>query len=254
MDTALKTQTTNRVVSKEEWLEARKVLLEKEKELTKMYDGVRELRAQLPWLKVEKEYIFDGENGKESLSDLFQGRSQLIVQHFMFAPEWEEGCVGCSFQADHVDGARMHLEPHNVSFVAISRAPYKVIEAFKKRMGWKFKWVSSYENDFNFDYNVSFTEEQVNFGKGTYNFREQSIDMPELPGTSAFYKDESGQLFHTYSCYERGLELAVTTYVYLDIAPKGRNETGPDFSLTDWVRHHDKYNEPVEKSGGCCCE
>jgi predicted dithiol-disulfide oxidoreductase (DUF899 family) len=254
METKIEHTTTSRIVSREEWLEERRALLIKEKELTRLNDRLSEQRRLLPWVKVDKDYIFESHDGTQTLSELFQGRSQLIVQHFMFGIDWEEGCVGCSFQADHVDSAWMHLSHHDVSFVAISRAPYHKIEAYKKRMGWKFNWVSSYKSDFNFDYNVSFTPEQVKSGRGNYNFQEQSIDIEELSGISVFYKDEDGEIFHTYSSYARGTEMAVTPFVYLDITPKGRNEHGPNFTLTDWVKHHDKYDLSAgENSGGCCC-
>jgi predicted dithiol-disulfide oxidoreductase (DUF899 family) len=226
----------------------------KEKELTRLNDKLSTMRRELPWVKIDKAYTFEGSNGKTSLSDLFEGRSQLVVQHFMFGPGWQEGCAGCSFQADHVDNSWMHLAHHDVSFVAVSRAPFSEIVPFKKRMGWKFNWVSSYNNSFNFDYNVSFSKEQVKSGKGFYNFGEQSIEIEELSGVSVFYKSEDGEIYHTYSTHARGTEMLVTPFVYLDITPKGRNETGPNFSLTDWVRHHDKYQtEGVVGNEGCCC-
>jgi predicted dithiol-disulfide oxidoreductase (DUF899 family) len=246
----MNTQTTenqadlrNKVVTRDEWLIARKAHLSKEKELTRKLDQLREERRTLPWVKVEKNYVFEGSLGRQTLADLFKGRSQLIVQHFMFAPEWEEGCVGCSFGADHANVARKHFENNDVSFVAISRAPYPKIQAFKKRMGWDFNWVSSFESDFNFDYNVSFKEEQIHQGKVYYNFTEQDFHCEELSGTSVFYKNEAGEIFHTYSTYARGDEMILSTYMYLDITPKGRNELGPNGNLTDWVRHHDKYQD-----------
>jgi predicted dithiol-disulfide oxidoreductase (DUF899 family) len=235
----------HRVVSREEWLVARKLLLHKEKELTRQRDDIHRQRRELPWVKVEKVYVFDGPNGQETLSDLFNGKSQLIIQHFMFGPEWEQGCVGCSFKSDHIDGARMHLEHHDVSFVSVSRAPIQKIEAYRQRMGWTFKWVSSYHNDFNFDYGVSFTPEDKARGTITYNYREEPYMSDELSGDSVFYKDEVGDIYHTYSTFGRGDELLVGAYNYLDMTPLGRNETGPNGNLMDWVKRHDQYEEPA---------
>ncbi len=234
---------TPKAVSREEWLAARRELLAKEKALTREYDAVRALRRELPRVRVEKNYLFDGPQGKVSLADLFDGRSQLIVRHFMFGPGWKEGCVGCSFGSDHVEGALTHLEHHDVTYVAVSRAPLTEIEAFRKRMGWRFKWVSSFANDFNFDYHVSFTKDDLARGKVFYNFEERDLPYPseEVSGVSVFVKDPAGDIFHTYSCYARGDELGLTTYFYLDLTPKGRNENGPTFTLADWVRHHDRY-------------
>lgn len=226
--------TDHRIVSREEWLSARKVLLQKEKELTRQRDEIHRQRIELPWVKVDKTYVFDGPNGKETLSDLFNGRSQLIVQHFMFGPDWSEGCVGCSFKSDHIDGTLVHLKNHDVEFVSVSRAPFDKIDAYRKRMGWAFKWVSSYDSDFNFDYGVSFTPGET----VTYNYREEPYQIDEGAGVSAFYKDD-GTIYHTYSTYGRGDELLVGTYNYLDIAPKGRNETGTP--PMNWVRRHDQY-------------
>jgi len=230
-----------KVVSNDEWLEARRKLLAKEKELTHQRDALNAERRRLPWVKVEKEYVFDTSAGKKSLSDLFDGRSQLIIQHFMFGPGWKEGCVGCSFHADHVDGARQHLEQHDVKYVVVSRAPLSEIEPFKRRMGWKFPWASSYDSDFNFDFHVSFTPEEMATGKVYYNFEIAKAGSEELAGLSVFYKDPDGAIFHTYSSFGRGYEEALGTYVYLDLTPKGRNENGPRHNLTDWVRHHDRY-------------
>jgi predicted dithiol-disulfide oxidoreductase (DUF899 family) len=212
-----------------------------EKQLTRQRDEINRQRRQLPWVRVEKSYIFDGPNGQQTLADLFENRSQLIVSHFMFGPGWKEGCVGCSFRSDHVDGALVHLEHHDVSFVTISRAPFAEIEAFRKRMGWRFRWLSSYGSDFNYDYHVSFTKEEVAMGKVDYNYGKPQLLSEELSGLSVFYKDETGEVFHTYSTYGRGDEMVDTTYMYLDIMPKGRNETGPRHNLGDWVRHHDRY-------------
>jgi predicted dithiol-disulfide oxidoreductase (DUF899 family) len=230
------------VVSRAEWLSARTELLIKEKQLTRQRDEIDRQRRDLPWVKVEKSYIFDGPNGPQALGDLFEHRSQLIVSHFMLGPGWLEGCVGCSFRSDHVDGALLHLEQHDVSVVTISRAPFSEIEAFKKRMGWRFRWLSSYGSDFNYDYGVSFTKEEISAGKVYYNYGPPKFVSEELSGISVFYKDETGDVFHTYSTYGRGDEMLDTTYMYLDLTPKGRNETGPHFNLGDWVRHHDRYD------------
>jgi predicted dithiol-disulfide oxidoreductase (DUF899 family) len=230
------------VVSREEWLSARKELLTREKLLTRQRDEIDRERRELPWVKVEKAYLFDGPSGQESLADLFAGRSQLIVSHFMFGPGWKEGCVGCSFRSDHVDGALTHLEHHDVSFVTISRAPLPEIQAFQRRMGWRFKWLSSHGSDFNFDYGVSFTKEEMTSGKVNYNYQLRDYVSEEGSGLSVFYKNDQDEVFHTYSTYGRGDEMVDTTYMYLDLTPKGRNETGPRGNLGDWVRHHDRYD------------
>ena len=230
------------VVSKEKWVEARRALLAKEKEFTRQRDEVSRQRRELPWVRVEKSYVFDGPEGKEALSELFDGRSQLIVYHFMLGPGWEEGCKSCSFLADHFDGAITHLAHRDATFLVISRAPLTQIEAFKKRMGWRFKWISSYGNDFNFDYHVSFTKEQLAKGKVEYNYGAREFPIEEAPGLSVFYKDSSGEVFHTYSTYARGLDLLVGAYNFLDLAPKGRDEDGLAFSMA-WVRHHDRYGD-----------
>ena len=256
-----------RVVSQEEWLAARKELLAKEKELTRAHDAVNAQRRALPWVKVEKSYVFDGPNRRVTLTDLFDGRSQLIVRHFMFGPGWKEGCVGCSFASDHVGGALVHLEHHDITYVAVSRAPLAEIEAFKQRMGWRFKWVSSFGSDFNYDYHVSFTKEEMASGKVYYNYEERDLRFPseEASGVSVFFKNAAGDVFHTYSSYARGDEGGVGTYFYIDLTPTGRNEKGPTFSLADWVRHHDRYEAgghvdaggryvAPETSGACCHE
>ena len=231
-----------RVVSQAEWLTARKELLKKEKELTRQKDAVSAARRELPWVRVEKEYTFDASGGKRTLSDLFEGRSQLIIYHFMFGPEWQEGCPSCSFNMDHTDGAIVHLGQRDVSFAAISRAPLAKIEAFKKRMGWRFNWVSSYQNGFNRDYHVSFTKEEMAKGKVDYNYDLAEFPSEEAPGVSVFYKDKNGEIFHTYSAYARGTESTVGAYNYLDLAPKGRDEDALPFTMA-WVRHHDRYSD-----------
>jgi predicted dithiol-disulfide oxidoreductase (DUF899 family) len=230
-----------KVVSQAEWLEARKILLKKEKELTRLRDEVNQKRRELPWVKVEKDYVFDGPNGKVTLAELFEGRSQLIVYHFMFGPDWAEGCPSCSFNMDHTDGALVHLAQRDVAFCAISRAPFAKIEAFKGRMGWRFKWVSSFENSFNYDFRVSFAKEEMAKGKVDYNYEMAEFPSTEAPGNSVFYKDKAGNIFHTYSTYARGTEMVVGTYNYLDMAPKGRDEDDLPFTMA-WVRHHDRYD------------
>ena len=226
-------------VSRAEWLVARKDLLSREKEFTRQRDALSAARRKLPMVKIDKEYVFDGPDGKKALADLFDGRSQLIVYHFMLGPDWEEGCKSCSYLADHFDGAIVHLAHRDVSFVVISRAPLPKIDMFKKRMGWRFKWVSSFGNAFNFDYHVSFTKNEEAKGKVNYNYEMTEFICDELPGLSVFYKNEDGDIFHSYSCYARGLDLLVGTYNFLDLVPKGRDEDPA--STMSWVRHHDRY-------------
>ena len=230
------------VVSPEEWLAARKAFLAKEKEFTRLRDELSRQRRELPWEKVDKRYVFDGPNGKETLVELFEKRSQLIVYHFMFSPEWDEGCPHCSFWADNFNGIGVHLNHRDVTFVAISRAPLAKIESFKKRMGWSFKWVSSFHSDFNYDFHVSFTPEQLRNGTALYNYTDSDPGDADREGTSVFYKDESGAVFHTYSAYARGIDLVNTAYNYLDLAPKGRDEDSLD-GAQDWVRYHDRYED-----------
>ncbi len=242
--TMKKTQITlasHNVVSEQEWLQARRAHLLKEKEFTRQRDELSRQRRELPWVKVEKSYTFDTPDGNQTLADLFAGRSQLIVYHFMFGPGWKEGCKSCSFLVDHLEGAVVHLEHHDVSVAVVSRAPLAELEAYKQRMGWQFGWVSSNASDFNFDYHVSFSTEQIEKGKVFYNFEMDKISMEELPGISVFYKDADGTLFHTYSSYARGGDLLLTTYNYLDLTPKGRNESGG----MDWVKRHDEYDAPA---------
>lgn len=247
------------IVSREEWVTARQELLAKEKELTRLSDELSRQRRQLPWVKVEPTYRFEGPAGIETLADLFDGRSQLIVYHFMFAPGWTEGCTGCSFVSDHIDGANLHLAHHDVSLVAVSRAPRAEFEPFKKRMGWQFKWVSSAGSDFNYDYHVSFTQEQVAQGKVPYNFGMSDHAAEDLHGLSVFTRNAAGEIFHTYSTYARGCDILIGTHNYLDLTPKGRNET----STMNWVRHHDRYdgarlvtltvNPVASETADACC-
>jgi predicted dithiol-disulfide oxidoreductase (DUF899 family) len=229
----------HKVVPQKEWLAARKRLLVKEKKFSKLRDQLNRERRALPWSKVEKEYVFDSPEGKITLAQLFGGKSQLVVYHFMFGPGWKEGCPHCSFWADHYDGANLHLGQRDTTLVVVSRAPLKEIRAFKKRMGWRFRWVSSNQTDFNYDFHVSFTPEQIRSGKLFYNYAISNMDIDEREGVSAFYKDSKGEIYHTYSSYARGIDLLNTTYNFLDLTAKGRDEK-PDHAQ-DWVRYHDKY-------------
>jgi len=229
-----------RVVSQAEWLEARKGLLAKEKEFTRRRDALSAERRELPWVRVEKEYVFTAPGGRQTLADLFDRRSQLIVYHFMLGPDWEEGCPSCSLLADHFDGAAVHLAQRDVTLVVVSRAPLDRIEAFKQRMGWRFKWVSSYDSDFNRDYHVSFTKEEIANGNVYYNYAASGFSSEEAPGASVFYRDAAGAIFHTYSSYARGLDILIGAYNFLDLVPKGRDEAGLQHGMA-WVRHHDRY-------------
>jgi predicted dithiol-disulfide oxidoreductase (DUF899 family) len=236
------------VASREEWLEARRALLVKEKEHMRAGDRLSAERRALPWVKVEKAYVFDAPEGKKTLGDLFDGRSQLIVHHLMFHPDWDAACPGCSFQADHIDGPGQHLEHHDVKIVGISRAPLAKLEAYKRRMGWRFEWVSSYGSSFNFDFNASFTKDQIAEGRVDYNFGTITVDAryqsEELPGVSVFSKDQDGQVFHTYSTYARGLDAILGGDHYLDLTPRGRCEK----DYPDWPRRHDEYEEEPRRS------
>ena len=242
MTTATGKTELSKVVPQPEWLAARKEFLKKEKEFTRLRDELSRQRRALPREKVEKRYEFEGPKGKETLANLFDGRSQLIVYHFMFGPGWKEGCPSCSFLADTFDGAAVHLARRDTTFAVISRATLPEIEAFKKRMGWKFKWVSSSGTDFNFDYHVSFSKEEKAKGKVYYNYEMTDFPSEEGPGASVFYKNEAGEIFHTYSSYARGLDILLGAYNFLDLTPKGRDEDGLTFSMA-WVRHHDRYGD-----------
>ena len=231
---------THRVVSHKAWIEARRKFLAKEKTFTRLRDELARQRRALPWEKVDKQYVFDGPKGPETLSGLFDGRSQLVVYHFMFAPDWSEACKHCSFWADNFNGLGIHLKHRDVSFVAISRAPLAKLEAFKKRMGWSFKWVSSGQNDFNYDYQASFTPQEVESGAAFFNYSKSDVGVTDREGVSVFYKDQSGAVFHTYSSYARGIDMLNTAYHYLDLVPKGRDEDGLEFTQS-WVRYHDRY-------------
>ena len=230
------------VVPHEEWVSARKTLLEREKAFTRERDELSRLRRALPWEKVGKAYVFDGPDGEETLADLFGPRGQLIVYHFMFGPDWDEGCKSCSFLADHYAPAVVHLAQRDVTLVTVSRAPLAKIEAFRQRMGWRFKWVSSLRSDFNRDYQVTFAPEDVAAGKVGYNYTETAFPMNEGPGLSVFCKDDAGEVFHTWSTYARGLDMFIGAYHLLDVVPRGRDEEGLPFSM-EWIRHHDRYPE-----------
>ena len=230
----------HKVVPHGEWIEARQQFLAKEKEFTRVRDQVSQRRRDLPWERVDKEYVFDGPNGKETLSDLFAGRSQLIVYHFMFGPDWEAGCPHCSFWADNFDGIIVHLNQRDATMIAVSRAPSNKLATYKKRMGWHFKWVSSSDTDFNFDYHVSFTPEELAKKAAFYNYTIQEPQDSEREGVSVFYKDPRGSVFHTSSAYARGIDMVNAAYHYLDLIPKGRDEAGHEFTQF-WVRRHDEY-------------
>lgn len=230
----------HKVVLHREWIEARKELLKKEKEFTRLRDQLSQWRRDLPWERVEKSYVFEGSNGKENLSDLFDGRSQLIVYHFMFAPDWDAGCPHCSHWADNFDRVIVHLNQRDVTMIVVSRAPYSKLIVYERRMGWSFKWVSSFESDFNFDYQASFTPDQLAEKNAFYNFVEQDPGISEREGVSIFYKDREGDIFHTYSTYARGIDMMNVDYQYLDLVPKGRDENGRG---PFWVRRHDEYRQ-----------
>ena len=245
-------QHAHTIVSQDEFIRAHTAHLAKEKAFSRARDTLAAARRDLPWVKVEQNYLFEGEDGSVTLSDLFGGRSQLIVKHFMFAPDWDEGCVGCSFESDHIDGARQHFEQHDVAFAAVARAPYARLAAYKKRMGWTFDWVSSSNNSFNYDFHVSFTPDEVAGKHAFYNYKYQDVGIDELSGISVFFKNEAGDIFHTFSAFGRGAEEILGTYMFLDMTPKGRNETGPNHDLTDWVKRHDQYDRTHQKNA--CCD
>ncbi len=228
----------HKVVSREDWIAARKVLLAKEKDFTRLRDQLSQERRDLPWVKVGKEYIFDGPNGKETLAELFDGRSQLVIYHFMFGPDWDAGCPHCSHWADNFNGVIVHLNQRDVTMIAVSHAPYRRLAAYEKRMGWNFKWVSSFGTDFNFDYHVSFTPEEMARKEAYHNYTMEDPYSPERQGVSVFYKDPAGSLFHTYSTYARGIDMLSVDYQYLDLVPRGRDENGRG---PFWVRRHDEY-------------
>lgn len=244
------------VVSREDWLAARKAHLAREKAFTRQRDALSAERRALPWVRIDKDYVFEGPHGRLTLADLFGGNSQLLIYHFMFGPGWTEGCPGCSFLADHFDGANLHLKHHDVSFVAVSRAPYAEFQPFRKRMGWQFPWVSSAGSDFNHDFHVTPSPAEQAAGRYEYNYEMHDGEGGEMPGFSVFYRDEAGEIFHTYSTYARGGDLLIGAYNFLDMTPKGRNEE----VIMDWMRHHDRYEEtpqggsfqPLLATASCC--
>lgn len=240
----------HKIVSREDWIEARKVHMAHEKELTRARDRLAEERRALPWVKVDKDYAFDGPNGRADLADLFKGRPQLVVQHFMFAPDWDAGCKSCSFWADGFERMIPHLAARDTTLVAVSRAPREKLEAFSKRMGWTFDWYSSAGGDFNYDFAVSFTPEQIEAGHASYNFGTSGFGIEDAPGISVFYRDEAGNIFHTYSCFARGLDMMNAAYHYLDLTPLGRHEEGLPYPM-DWVRLRDQY-QPTVAQASCC--
>ena len=242
------------VVSGDRWVAERKTLLAREKELTRLRDQIARERRALPWVRIEKDYAFDAPEGRRALAELFEGRRQLLVQHFMLGPGWEQGCPSCSFMADHIDGMHVHLAQRDVTLLAVSRAPLAEIERFRRRMGWRFEWVSSFGTDFNYDFGVSFTPQEVARGKLHYNYGEWPMASEEWPGISVFYKDEAGRIFHTYSTYGRGVEVMMGTYNMLDLMPKGRGERDVDHKM-EWVRHHDRYDPAslAKPAAGSCC-
>ena len=250
----------HKVVSHDEWIAARRAYLAEEKAFSKARDALSKKRRELPWEKVEKNYLFDTPSGKKTLADLFGGKSQLIVYHFMLGPGWEQGCPSCSYLADHFDGPAIHLPQRDVAFVVVSRAPLPEIEKFQARMGWKFNWVSSFGSDFNADYQVSVSPAEKASGKVLYNYEVTTFPSDERPGASVFFKDPAGGVFHTYSTYGRGLDILIGAYNFLDLAPKGRDEDGLAWSMA-WVRHHDRYEGAAvdpkasyrqPKSAACC--
>lgn len=244
------------VVSPDRWLAERKRLLAREKELTRLHDEIARERRALPWVRIDKRYAFEGPEGRRMLPGLFDGRSQLLMQHFMFGPGWEQGCPSCSYMADHIDGMNVHLPQRDVTLVVVSRATLAEIERFRRRMGWRFQWVSSHGSDFNYDFGVSFTDEERARGQLPYNYRMQPFPSEEAPGISLFVKDAAGTVFHTYSTYGRSVEVMMGTYQLLDLTPKGRDEHNPVHAM-DWFRHHDRYDadplrKPAAASGSCC--
>jgi len=254
------TMQPHRVVTRAEWLDERLKLLEREKDLTRQRDEVNRQRRGLPWIRIEKEYVFDAPEGKVTLADLFEGRSQLFIKHFMLGPGQVTQCVGCSLEVDHLEGILVHLQNHDLTYAVVARAPIHEIEEVRARMGWGFRWVSSYHSDFNYDFGVSFTPDQLAAGRAFYNYRHGNTGLEDLSGDSIFVRDDTGQIFHTYSTYGRGGEEFLGVYRYIDATPKGRDENGPYRSLTDWVRLRNTYGRggTVEGNGryhhpACAC-
>ncbi|MHA4867669.1 DUF899 domain-containing protein [Duganella sp. PWIR1] len=243
-------QTHHPIASAGEWLAARKTLLAREKELTHMKDQLARERRKLPWLRIDKHYVFDTPSGPRTLAELFDGRRQLVVQHFMFTPGAEQGCKSCSYMADHTNGALPHLAQRDTTVVAISRAPLADLQRMRQRMGWQFQWVSSGESDFNYDFHVSFTPEEIGTGEVYYNYKQQPFPHPDAPGVSVFFKDDDGQIYLSYSTFGRGVEVMMHTYNVLDLTPLGRNEDELSYPM-EWVRHHDRY-ESAPAASSCC--
>lgn len=233
--------STHTIVSSEGWVRARKDLLAEEKKFTQARDRLSAHRRELPWVKIDKDYVFVGPEGKETLLELFAGKSQLIIYHFMFGPGWEQGCKACSFLSDHIDAAVVHLAQRDVTLLAVSHAPLSEFQGFKERMGWRFKWVSSAKSDFNSDFHVSYDKDELEKGEVYYNYKMQKFPVEEASGVSVFITNKAGDVFHTYSCYARGLDILIGAYNYLDLVPKGRDEDDLSFTM-DWVRHHDSYD------------
>ena len=245
------------IVSKERWVAERKALLAHEKELMRRRDEIARERRALPWVRIDTGYAFDTTEGRRTLSDLFEGRRQLLVQHFMFGPGWDQGCPSCSFMADHTDGMNLHLAQRDITMLAVSRAPLAEIERFRQRMGWQFKWVSSYGSEFNHDFGVSFTPQELGKGEVNYNFGMRSFPVEEAPGISVFYRNDAGDVFHTYSTYGRGVEVMMGAYQLMDLTPKGRNERALAHTM-EWLRHHDRYEaapraRAAQAAAGACC-
>lgn len=243
--------TPHPVLSRDRWLAERMKLLAREKELTRLRDQIARERRALPWVRLEKAHVFDAPEGRRTLAELFDGRRQLLVQHFMFAPGWEQGCPSCSFMADHLDGMKLHLAQRDVSLLVVSRAPLAEIERFRRRMGWQFRWVSSFGSDFNHDFGVSFTAQEQARGETAYNYGVLPFAAEEMPGISVFCKDDAGAVFHTYSTYGRGVEVMMGTYSLLDLVPKGRDERDVPHKM-EWVRHHDRYESATPAAASCC--
>lgn len=244
------------IASSEQWLDARKKLLAREKEVMRLADQLAAERRALPWERVDKDYVFDTLDGPRKLAELFNGRRQLLVQHFMLGPGWEQGCPSCSFMADHSDGMNVHLAQRDITLLAVSRAPLAEIERFRRRMGWRFGWVSSYGSDFNADFGVSFTQEELAAGEVGYNYGRRFFPAAEAPGISVFVRDDAGQVFHSYSTYGRGVEVMIGAYHMMDLTPNGRGERDVPHKM-EWVRHHDRYDGGAATSAGAgqaaCC-
>ncbi|WP_395703281.1 DUF899 domain-containing protein [Aquabacterium sp.] len=248
----MSTLANHPVATRAQWLAQRQQLLAREKQLTQLRDHIAAERRALPWVRLDKRYVFDTPTGPRALADLFEGRRQLVVQHFMLGPGWEQGCPSCSYMADHIAGALPHLQQRDLSLCVVSRAPLAEIERFRQRMGWTFRWVSSFGTDFNHDFGVSFTPEERATGQVHYNYQDQPFPAEEAPGISVFWRDDDGSVFHTYSTYGRGVELMMGAYAFIDLTPKGRDEEGLAHPMA-WVRHHDRYEPAPAPAAASCC-